>query len=64
MPPLTTYGVTQSGNITKDDKGMYNLRYNDFLAPMVKAIQEQQKIIEELQKNNADLVKRIEALEK
>jgi hypothetical protein len=27
---------------------MYGVRYNDLLAPMVKAIQEQQAIIEEL----------------
>lgn len=26
--------------ITKDDSGMYGVRYNDFIAPMVKAIQE------------------------
>ena len=36
---------------------MYGVRYNDLLAPMVKAIQEQQAIIEELKA-------KIEALEK
>ncbi len=41
----------------KNDKDFYGLRYADFVVPLVKAIQEQQKIIEEL-------TKRIEALER
>jgi len=45
---LNQAGVTQNGIISKDDAGMYGVRYNDLLAPMVKAIQEQQKMIEEL----------------
>ncbi len=32
--------VNNSGIITKDDNGNYEMRYNDLLAPMVKAIQE------------------------
>jgi len=39
------------------------VRYNDFLAPMIKAIQEQQQTIQEQQKTIAALSKRIEALE-
>lgn len=45
---LTQFGATNNGIITKDDAGMYNVRYNDLLSPMVKAMQEQQVIIENL----------------
>jgi trimeric autotransporter adhesin len=44
-----------NGIITKDDAGMLSVRYNDLLAPMVKAIQEQQVIIERLQQQIIDL---------
>jgi trimeric autotransporter adhesin len=54
---LNDTGDTNNGMITKDDKGMLSVRYNDLLAPMVKAIQEQQLLIEKL-------TKRIEELEK
>ena len=37
---LAEYKVTNAGIITKDDEGMLSVRYNDLLAPMVKAIQE------------------------
>ena len=52
---LNKAGATQTGIITKDSKGMYGVRYNDFISPMVKAIQQlsaqnelQQKQISEL----------------
>jgi hypothetical protein len=45
---LVKFGATNNGIINKDSEGMYGVRYNDLLAPMVKAIQEQQAIIEEL----------------
>jgi len=35
--------VENTGMLTIDDAGMYQLRYNDLLAPMVKAIQELKK---------------------
>ena len=54
---LNQLDAKNNGIITKDDAGMYSVRYNDLLAPMVKAIQEQQAIIEKL-------TKRIEELEK
>jgi len=41
----------------KNDKDMYGLRYAEFVVPLVKAVQEQQQMIKELQK-------RIEELEK
>jgi trimeric autotransporter adhesin len=42
----------------------YNLGYSDFVMPLVKGMQEQQAQIELLQKQNALLLKRLEALEK
>lgn len=45
---LEKFGANTNGIITKDDEGMYSVRYNDLLAPMIKAIQEQQVMIEEL----------------
>lgn len=45
---LNKIGVTNAGILSKDGEGMYQVRYNDFIAPMVKAIQEQQTQIEEL----------------
>ena len=39
-------GIKNDGIISKDDAGMYGVRYNDLMAPMVKAIQEQQQIID------------------
>ncbi len=46
---LKASGVTDSGIISKDDKGMLSVRYNDLMAPIVKAMQEQQLLIQELQ---------------
>ncbi|MBK7215153.1 MAG: tail fiber domain-containing protein [Bacteroidales bacterium] len=53
---LTDAGSVNSGILTIDDKGYYSMRYNDLMAPMVKAIQE-------LTKQNEELLKRIEQLE-
>ena len=47
---LNKAGAANNGIISKDDAGMYSVRYNDLLAPMVKAIQEQQTQIEEQKK--------------
>jgi hypothetical protein len=44
-------GVEQA----KDEVGMYSVRYSEFVVPLVKAIQEQQVMIEQLQKENAAL---------
>jgi hypothetical protein len=44
----------------KNDKAFYGLRYGDFVVPLVKAMQEQQKLIEELQKEVAELKKQIQ----
>ena len=63
-------GDQNNGVISKDDKGMLGVRYNDFISISVKAIQEQQEEIEALKKANAELlktnaaiIKRLEALE-
>jgi hypothetical protein len=55
----------------KNENDMYGLRYAEFVVPLVKAVQEQQVIISsqqnqitELLKQNEDMLKRIELLEK
>lgn len=45
---LTHFEAKNNGIISIDDEGTYSVRYNDLMAPMVKAIQEQQAIIEKL----------------
>jgi len=52
---LIDFKVENNGIITTDDEGMLSVRYNDLLAPMVKAIQEQQQIIEQLKKEIEEL---------
>ncbi|MBS1603825.1 MAG: tail fiber domain-containing protein [Bacteroidetes bacterium] len=44
------------------ENGLYGLRYEDFVVPLIKAVQEQQHQIETLQKGNSDINKRIERL--
>jgi len=46
------------------DKDHYRISYATFVVPLVKAVQEQQVMIEELKNINQDLIKRLEALEK
>ncbi len=41
--------------------GLYSLRYSDFVVPLVKAVQEQQSIIEKLLKKVEELEKKIDA---
>jgi cell division protein FtsB len=48
----------------KNENDYYGLRYGDFVVPLVKAVQEQQAMIEELKSRNEELLKRIEKLEK
>jgi trimeric autotransporter adhesin len=49
------FSEEQLGMLSKDDKGFYSVRYNDFIAPLIKAVQEQQKLIEQLQSDNEKL---------
>jgi trimeric autotransporter adhesin len=37
---LKEEGIENTGMLTIDEKGMYELRYNDLIAPMIKSIQE------------------------
>ena len=67
---LNNIGSTGNGIITKDDAGMYSIRYNDFFAPLVKSMQEQQVIIQEskvristLEEKNKQLEDRLRVLE-
>jgi hypothetical protein len=45
-------------------KDHYRLAYGEFVVPIVKAMQEQQQIINDLKKNNDDLKTRLDKLEK
>jgi hypothetical protein len=60
---LNISGAANSGIITKDEEGMLSMRYNDLIAPMVKAIQQQQDMIDELKLRNKVLEERLTALE-
>lgn len=53
---LQQEGIDSSGMLTVTDEGMYELRYNDLLAPMIKAIQE-------LKAENEKLRERIQQIE-
>jgi len=46
----------------QNEQALYGLRYAEFVVPLVKAVQEQQEIIETLQKQIFDLQKEIEQL--
>ena len=61
---LEKFGANTNGIITKDDEGMYSVRYNDLLAPMILATQEQQKQIIELQKIIQELQEQVNSLKK
>jgi trimeric autotransporter adhesin len=52
---LLKHGANENGIITKDDEGYYSVRYNDLIAPMIKAIQEQNEIITKLEKRIKEL---------
>jgi len=57
-------GYNFSGIIKpKTEKEHYGLSYESFVAPLVKAVQEQQKQIDELKKENEELKKVIEELD-
>ena len=60
---LKETGTENTGMITVTDEGMYELRYNDLLAPMVKAIQELNEENEKLKSQNEKLQVKNENLE-
>jgi trimeric autotransporter adhesin len=56
-------GYNFSGvDIPKRENEFYGLRYSEFVVPLVKAVQEQQQMINELKKQNADMQKQINEL--
>lgn len=59
---LEQFGADNNGIISKEDNGMYGVRYTDLLAPMVKAIQEQQENIEDVRLSNEGVAKDIQQL--
>jgi hypothetical protein len=68
---LKKAGDSNNGVIYVDPDGNFGMRYNDIIPITVKAVQEQQELIEELKKENAELIKanaailkRLEKLEK
>jgi hypothetical protein len=56
---FTFHGV----DAPKNENDFYGLRYAEFVVPIVKAMQEQQDVIEQLSRQNAELLQRIEKLE-
>lgn len=60
---LQKSNIVNSYMISKDAEGMYGIRYNDLITPLIKAIQEQQNIIENLINKNLLLEARFKALE-
>jgi hypothetical protein len=60
---LTKFGCTNNGIISKDDAGMLGMRYNDLMSITVKAMQEQQKIIDYQNEKIKSLEERLNLLE-
>lgn len=61
---LKNNGVTNSGIISEADDSTMSVRYNDLIAPMVKALQEQQKLIEDQQAIIMKLQQKVDELGK
>jgi hypothetical protein len=63
---LNNVGYPDAGIVTEDGspEKYLSVRYNDLLAPMINAIQEQDKKIRYQQETIAALLKRLDALEK
>jgi predicted RNase H-like nuclease (RuvC/YqgF family) len=59
---LKDQGIQNSGMLTIDDKGFYELRYNDLFAPVVKAIQELKSENDALKGENASMKKELSSL--
>lgn len=60
---LKQENTENTGMLTVTDEGEYQLRYNDLLAPMIKAIQELKIENDKMKSINDELMKRIEKLE-
>jgi len=60
---LNDVSQEKAGMISVDDEGTYSLRYNDLIAPMVKAIQELKAENDKLKNEHEDLELRLKKLE-
>ncbi|QCX39704.1 hypothetical protein FF125_15095 [Aureibaculum algae] len=60
---LQKIGYKDTGMLTTADDGRLSLRYNDFIPILTKAVQELNNKTSSLEKQNAELMKRIKALE-
>jgi len=60
---LNDVSQEKTGMISVDDEGTYSLRYNDLIAPMVKAIQELKAENDKLKNEHEDLELRLKKLE-
>jgi trimeric autotransporter adhesin len=60
---LQKFNIQNAGFLSKDDKGFYSVRYNDLIAPLIKAVQEQQQIIESQTQKTAQLEAKLLAFE-
>ena len=59
-----TSGYSFSGvTIPDNEHELYTVSYAQFVVPLVKAVQEQQVMIDKLTKSNTELLDRLEALE-
>ena len=56
---LSKNNIKNSGMITEDDDGYLHLRYNDFIPILIKATQDQNKIINKLEKRIKNLEKNV-----
>ncbi len=61
---LGKLGYTDQGLLNTDDNGYLSLRYNDFIPVLVKSIQEQQVLIESLQKEKEEYHQRFSETDK
>lgn len=61
---LKLEGIENTGMLTITDRGMYELRYNDLIAPMIKAIQELSEENQTLKVKNQNLEERLSNFEK
>lgn len=59
---LNNSDVQNPGMVTIDDNGNYELRYNDLMAPMVKAIQELKSENDKLKEENSNLTEEVNRL--
>lgn len=61
---LKEEGKENTGLVTVDSEGSYNIRYNDLIAPTIKAVQELNEQIQNLTEENKQLKERLAVYEK